>query len=138
MSGGIFTMCIYLATDTFLPTSVVFPILFALLGAAAYAFHVVSTSVGWKWLAWFWWLGAFFTGWLALMIEDFLDPAIGMAGMFFALAAIVMAFAMRRRTVRPERREDTVSEWRPLGTGAERDWQMKQDSRDQSPVNRDH
>jgi hypothetical protein len=137
LSGGIVTLSIYLATDTPLDAALALAIMFGLLGAAAYGFHVVSTSRGWKWLAYFWWMGAAFLGWLALMIEDWLDPAIGLAGMFFAMAAVVMAFAMRRRTTKPDRREGSVSEWRSLGTGAERDWQMQQDARDQAAVKRD-
>jgi hypothetical protein len=136
-SGGIVTMSIYLATETPLGAALGLAIMFGLLGAAAYAFHIVSTSPGWKWLAYLWWLGAGFLGWLALMVEDVLHPAIGLAGMFFAMAAVVMAFAMRRRAAKSERREGSVSEWRSLGTGVERDMPLRQDASDQARVKRD-
>jgi hypothetical protein len=117
LSGGIFTMTVYLGANLPLNPALTLALMFGLLAATAYGFYAMDEGRGWKWLAIFWGIGAALNGWLFLMVEHYLDTAIGLAAFFFTAAALVMAYAVRRRAAKPQ-----VAEQHSLGTGIERDW----------------
>jgi hypothetical protein len=110
--GGLAAVTVFISAA--LDTALALAMLFAALGALAYAFHVWSEVKWWLYVTYLMWPGALLTFFIYLSVAQIVNTALVIAAILFLLAGglIYLAYTLRGRS---QAVKGALVEWEALG-----------------------